>query len=224
MTGLSKITDKILAEARADAAKMLADANARCSEISGDYARRGAEIRKRIEEDARAEAAEIVSRAKSSDAMLRRNSLLKARGDQIDRAFELAGREMLNLSDDRYLEMLLLFLSAALRRQLADEASNRELYGDDETVSVACYEVLLNERDRERLGARLMEEFGKRFADSLPIGRVALAADMASIDGGLLLRCGSMEINCSVKALVDEIRPELEAKVSRRLFPEKKGS
>ena len=224
MTGLSKITDKILAEARADAAKTLAEADARCSEISGEYARRGAEIRKRIETEARANAAEIVSRAKSSEAMIRRNQQLEARSRQIDRAFELAKREMLNLSDDRYLEMLLMLLGSALKRQLEDEASSLALYGEAEEAPVERYEVLLNEHDRERLGGRLMEEFGKRFGSSLPVDRVVLAEGTVAIDGGLVLRCGSMEINCSVKALVEEIRPELEAKVSRKLFPEKKGS
>ena len=43
----------------------------------------------------------------------------------------------------------------------------------------------------------------------------------------LIVRCGAIEINCSLRALFDQIRPALETKVSRKLFPdklEKKGS
>ena len=40
MTGLSKITDKILEQAREDARARLADADKQCAEISASYERR----------------------------------------------------------------------------------------------------------------------------------------------------------------------------------------
>ena len=46
-------------------------------------------------------------------------------------------------------------------------------------------------------------------------------ADTAEIDGGLILRCGPVETNCSLSMLLSENRRETEAKVSRILFAER---
>ena len=229
MTGLSKITDKILAEAQEDAAKKLAEADARCQEIRREYAARAEEICKILNEDAKREASEIVSRAKSGEAMVRRNVFLEAKSARIDEAFELAYREMTNLSEEHYGELLSMLLVSIMKHQAEHEQISRELYGEEDAPEADVYEVLLNEKDREHFGESLIESFRQRTQeDSKTIfDRVVLSSSVANIDGGLIVRCGSIEINCSLRALFDQIRPQLEAKVSRKLFPdklEKKGS
>ena len=223
MTGLSKITDKILAEAQEDAAKRLAEADERCAEISREYAARAEEIRKNLNEDAKREASEIISRAKSGEAMVRRNVLLEAKSARIDEAFDLAYQEMVNLSDERYGELLCMLLASVIKNQAEHERISRELYGEEDAPQADAYEVLLNEKDRERLGDSLIKDFRARMGDdqAAVADRVVISDQMARIDGGLIVRCGSIEINCSLRALFDQLRPELEAKVSRKLFPEK---
>ena len=49
--------------------------------------------------------------------------------------------------------------------------------------------------------------------------RVKLADDVANIDGGLILRAGSVEINSSVDTIFSYLRPRLEAEVIKILFP-----
>ena len=110
MTGLSKITDKILADARADAAELLAQAEKKSTELASEYARRAQERREQIDEAAKREAAEIVARAKSGEATVRRNVVLEAKSARIDRAFDLARKELLGLSEERYAELLLCLL------------------------------------------------------------------------------------------------------------------
>ena len=222
MTGLSKITDKILADARADAAELLAQAEKKSSELAGEYARQAQSRREQIDESTKREAAEIVARAKSGEAAIRRNVILEAKSAQIDRAFDLAKKELLGLSEERYAELLLRLLVAACRRQAEDERLSRELYGEEDAPIADCYEVLLNERDGERFGEALIASV--REQSELSAKTVVLSSQRARIDGGLILRCGNTEINCSVQALIEQIRPTLEGKVSRKLFPEKKGS
>ena len=222
MTGLSKITDKILTDARADADELLAQAEKKSAELSGMYARQAQERRAQIEETAKREAAQIVARAKSTEATVRRNVVLEAKSAQIDRAFDLAKKELLGLSEERYAELLLRLLVAAYRRQTEDERISRELYGEEDVTEAECYEVLLNERDAERFGESLITAAKERLDTSAKA--VVLGTQRVRIDGGLILRCGSTEINCSVQTLIDGIRPELEGKISRKLFPEKKGS
>jgi hypothetical protein len=45
-----------------------------------------------------------------------------------------------------------------------------------------------------------------------------MAGETAPIDGGLVLRCGPVETNCSLAMLMAENRRETEAKASRILF------
>ena len=223
MTGLSKITDKILAEAREDAAKKLAEADARCAEILREYAARAEEIRKSLNEDAKREAAEIVSRAKSGEAMVKRNVLLEAKSARIDEAFDLAYREMMNLSDEHYAEFLSMLLVSIMKNQAQHESISRELYGEEDAPETDLYEILLNEKDKDRFGDTLLQSFRQRMGDDQKaiVDRVAVSSAVANIDGGLIVRCGAIEINCSLRALFDQIRPALEAKVSHKLFPDK---
>ena len=223
MTGLSKITDKILEQARADARARLADADKQCAEISASYERRAEEIKTSAYESARREASQIVSRAKSSEAMIRRNTVLEAKADLIDRTFELAKQEILSLSPERYVEMMTRLLIAVLHRIAEDEKLRRETYGEDEVTEVQIYELLLNERDSARCGKELIESVMARIdAEHRHMAeKIKLSDAHARIEGGLILRMGDIEMNCSVEALIGEIRPELESKVNRRLFAER---
>lgn len=222
MTGLSKITDKILAEARADAAARLAEADAKCEEIRRAYADRAEEIRQALNEDAKREAAEIVSRAKSGEAMVRRNVMLEAKSARIDEAFARAHEDILNLPKEQYAQMLTTLLVSVVKGQAAHEEESLALYGAEDAPVCDTYEVLLNEKDREQLGETLMASFKNQMGEARALcDRVVLSDRTVAIDGGLIVRCGSIEINCSLRALFDQIRPELEAKVSRKLFPEK---
>ncbi len=226
MTGLSKITDKILAEAREDAARKLSEADARCEEIAKEYAARAEESCARLTEDAKREASEIVARAKSSEAMVRRNVLLEAKSARIDEAFSLAYQEILHLSEEQYLELLTSLLVSVMKRQAEHEMTSRELYGEEDAPSFDRYEVVLNEKDHTRLGEKLLSGFRQRVGAPLA-ERVILSDETAAMDGGLIVRCGPIEMNCSLRALFEQLRPQLEPKVSRKLFPdqgEKKGS
>ena len=48
---------------------------------------------------------------------------------------------------------------------------------------------------------------------------MSLSNDCANIDGGLVVRVGSVEINCSIETIVERLRPQLEVKVAKILFP-----
>ena len=209
MTGLSKITDKILAEARADAAEKLSQAEARADEIAADARARAEKLRARIDEAAKREASEIVSRAKSSEAMILRNTLLAEKSAMIDEAFVRAHEEILSLPNEEYSALLCSLATSVLTRLSEDESESLALYGEE--ISDAPYEILLNSRDTVRSGAALKA--------ALP-AYATLLEETAAIDGGLIVRHGRVEVNCSFDALIEQIRPSLEARINRTLFPE----
>ncbi len=221
MTGLSKITDKIIAEATAEANLRISEAEAECKKIAASYEDKAAQIKEKMNSDAEREAQAIISRAKSGAAMTRRNVEMSARGQLIDRAFADAKKEMLSLPDEKYLELLVSMLVSILMSRVEDEKVSRELYGEEDAPSTDSYEVILNVRDREKFGKNLIDGVRRRLVGKESIGitqKVVLSASTADIDGGLILRYGDIEINSSVSMLFEQARPSLEAKVSHVLF------
>lgn len=222
MTGLSKITDKILDEARRDAAAKLAEADAEVARISAEYAEKANNITAAANAAAKGEAAEIALRARSGEKTLKKNALLETQSEMIDRAFAVARKEIAELEGEARLDLLTGLLCACLWSEYDAEKQREAIYGEDEKDEPFIYEVLLNQRDRDKLGARLMESFKRRIVGKdmgdLP-ERVRLSSDTADIEGGLVLRRGSVEINNSVEAIFSYLRPRLEAEVAKILFP-----
>lgn len=224
MTGLSKITDKILDGARRDAAVILAQADAESARIAAEYKAEAEAIESRLNAQARARAEEVVSRTRSGEATARKNILLKTRTEMIDRAFEVAQKELNALSGEARLEILEGLLTAAMAAEWEAEQSRAEIYGDGdgEEEGERIYEVLLNSKDREHLGNAVISNFKRRIVgkDMADIAsRVRLAKDTVNIEGGLVIRVGSVEINATIASIIAGLRPSLEARIEKILFP-----
>ncbi|MBQ7911540.1 MAG: V-type ATP synthase subunit E [Clostridia bacterium] len=219
MTGLEKVTGKIIADAEADARVILERAEAECEAIKAKYAAATeAEVEKLTDECDR-ECQALIIRARSSAAMAKRNAVLEARAKLIDDAYAAAEKQIRSMSGEQYLDLLQKMLRSALKSQLEGEEESMRLYGED--ISPAVYEVVLNTRDRETYGEKLLEAYragyGARLSPAV-LQRLRLAPDTAPIDGGLVLRCGPVETNCSLSMLMAANRRETEARVSRILF------
>lgn len=220
MTGLAKITEKILSEARNDASARLAEADAEVRRISAVYASKAELIRAKAEEMAKAEARKIIHRARAGEAVARRNAVLKMKSRLVDKAFELAYEELLRLDDEKYFELLVTMLTCAAREKASSERLGRE-YGDEITTGEAKCTVYLNSRDTAKYGDRIAvaarERLGDEYRDILTVSDAPV-----KIDGGLIFGYGQTEINCSLSSVTSRVRPSLEAEVCNRLFPPQK--
>lgn len=219
--GLNKITEKILAEAQASAEKIIAEAKADCERIRAEYAARAAEIRRANEQEAAQKAADLIARAKSSVAMERRNRIGKTRSELIERAFEDAFREIETGSEKTYTDLVVGLLAAAIRELSETEERNLALYGEEDESAALPYEVVLNRKDREAIGKAVVEGARKKLKGTVSearLNKIALAGDTAQINGGVLLRYGDVESNCSLEMIFSQLRRELETDVSRTLF------
>ena len=221
INGLNKITDKILSEAQAKADKILADAQAECDRINAEYAERAEKIRSEISAEAEKGGMEYVARIRSTAATSKRNLLLQTKSDLIDGVFAGVLEQTRNLELQKYNEILIGLLSAALLEQLESEETSRNLYGEEEALAPESYEVILNQRDRDRSGKTVVEGVQKHLAGKVSaekLARLTLASGTANIDGGVILRCGSVESNCSLSILFAQPRESLESEVARTLF------
>ncbi len=196
MVGLEKVTNKIIASAEADAARILAEADAECAAIIAAAKEKAAKISADAEDAADAESESVVSRARAEAETERRGILLAGRCRAIDAVFGEAEKKICGMPSENYLGFLV---------ALAREAS-RGLTGE-------CT-VTLNRSDRV--------SFGKAFIAQLSSEKNGiewkLSDSEARIGGGLLLDSGDTRTDCSVAALISEVRPALEGDVCRILF------
>ena len=199
----------------------MADAQAECDRINAEYAERAEKIRTEISSEAEKGGMEYVARIRSTAATSKRNLLLQTKSDLIDGVFASVLEQTRTLELDKYNEILVGLLSAAFLEQIESEEVSRTLYGEEEALAPECYEVLFNQRDRDRCGKLVIEGVKKHLADKADankLAKLALSQQTANIDGGLILRCGNVESNCSFSILFAQLRESLESEVAHALF------
>ncbi len=221
MIGLEKVIGKILADAEADARAVLAAADEDCAAITARYKAETKAERDGVREASDRECQAIILRAKSSAGMAKRDAILEARAAILDEAYATAEKEVREMNGDAYLGLLSKMLRTSLRDRLEAEADSLHLYGED--IAPSAYEILLSDRDRRAYGLRLLRVFRTGLGSKFPaevLDKLTLApeGEGEGIDGGLILRCGAVETNCTLSMLLAQNRRQTEARVNQILF------
>lgn len=221
MNGLEKITNRILEDARAEADAIIDGARAECEAIRAEYEAKAEAIRRRISDDAEREGFDMIARAKAASANEKRGAVLRMQSRILDETFESAKAQIRSQNDEQYTRTLMGLLSAALTEQVKIERESLELYGEEDAPCAEWYEVILNAHDRDRYGETVVRETRVKLRGMLAdevLGKLCLADTVVPIEGGLILRCGSIETNCSLELIFEQLRSELEGEVSHALF------
>lgn len=216
LNGLEKITGRIIADAEADAEATVREAEAKCAAINADYAEKARALEASYGEKTDTECQNVIIKARSSLDNAVNNIMLMKRAELIDSAFTEALRELCSLPSDKYAELLAASLTKALKDQRASERDSMALYGED--VSPEFYEVILSKHDRAEYGQKLIETVKAGASDGAVAEKLRLSDNSADIRGGLILKCGDVELNCSFEMILSEVRGELEPKVENALF------
>ena len=219
MVGLEKITQKIISDAQTRADEILNDAKDRCAEIEAACEEKKQEIEQKIEADAVKEGESIKMRARSGIAMSRRDSALALRASLIDQAFEQAISQLLSMESAQYREMLSSLLSKIMCERAQSERDSIRLYGED--ITPDKYEILMNKKDKDAHGKFIIDSARRAIVGKLTteaLDKMVLSDRSVNIDGGFIVKCGDIELNCSLSMLVEGIRPRLEAAVADILF------
>lgn len=194
MNGLEKITDRILADAKAQAQDILAQAKTQAEEIAANYKGRADALM--AEERARtdAQAAQTVKLAEAAGALEGRKWLLSAKQQLLEDAFTLALDKLCALPKEEY--------TALLAKMLSSAAQGGE-------------EVVFNRSDRAQVGKAVVTAAN----ETLKSGRLTLSEETRDIRGGFILKSGLVEVNCALETLVEQEKETMSAQVASRLFP-----
>ena len=192
MKGTEKIIAHIEADAQAQADAVLGEARQRCEAIKARFDDKAARLYSdRIREGVKACQDQEDSALRIS-RMEARKSVLSVKQEMVEKSFELAVQQIVALPDEKY---------TAFLANLVKKAGPA---GDEE--------IILNAADRARVGEALLKAVN---ADG---AKMKLSDETRDIKGGLILRRGSIETNCSVELLVELCRGELSAKLADVLF------
>ncbi|MBO5556356.1 MAG: hypothetical protein J5927_04150 [Oscillospiraceae bacterium] len=194
MKGTEKIIAHIQADAQAQADAILAQAEQQCAAIREDFAQKAGEL---YSEKLRAGTKACQDQVDSQERIAQmeaKKSVLALKQEMVSRSFDMARARIIALPEEKY---------AAFLAKLAAQASTT---GDEQ--------IVLNAADRERVGAQVVKLANARLGD----GRLTLSEETGSFDGGLLLRRGNVEVNCTVELLVELCRGDMSAQLADVLF------
>ena len=194
MKGTEKIIAHIQADAKAQADAILKEADEKCAVIREGYEKQAKEA---YAERIRAGVKANQDRLDSMDRLAKmegRKAILALKQDMVAESFDRACDQLVNLPEAQYVAFL---------AKLAAKAS---VTGDEE--------IVLNARDRKAIGDKLVKAANEKLGG----GRLRLAGETGSFKGGLILRRGSIEANCTAELLVDLCREEMAAELAGVLF------
>lgn len=188
---IENITQKILSEAKESAEVAVAQAHKQGQELIAKAQADAAELEKRAQQQMEQEHELILQRRISVAELEARKMRLAAKQEVIARSFEEAMERLANLNESEYIAFL------------ADGISEAAENGS---------EVLLNARDREAVGEKvitLVRAMGKE---------VTLSEETIRAKGGFILRCGAVELNATLETMVGAVREEVTPQVVQALF------
>ncbi|HHY92953.1 MAG TPA: hypothetical protein GX511_06390 [Firmicutes bacterium] len=199
MAGVEALAERIRQRAEAEAEEVKREARERAEGILARARARAEKEREAILARAQAEAAERKRRLLAKAEMEARQEELRAKDELVDKAFQLALKELRELPAAKYQALLLPLLVQAAET------------GEEE--------VIVAPHDRERLGADFLARVNQELTARGKAGRLALAAETRPLEGGFILRAGGVENNYSFELILKLTRDELEQEVAAVLFP-----
>jgi V/A-type H+-transporting ATPase subunit E len=198
MEGIEKITAHIEADAKAEAQSIMDAAEAKVKEIEASYNQKAQdEYWTRVRAGVK-ECEDRVQRMNRLAAMESRKSILATKQEMVSKAFDKAQDMIVNLPADKYTEFL---------ARLASESAST---GEEE--------IIFNERDKKGCGEAVVKAANALLAAKGVKGGLKMSDETRGICGGLILRQGGIEVNCTVETMVDLCRGEMSSQLAEVMF------
>ena len=192
MKGIENISRSIVDEAKAKAEKILEEARRQAARIGEKAAQQTQMQEESLKKEAQTRAEELLRRSERTALLENKKGLLAARRQQIEKAYDLALRRLLSLEEGDYCALLV---------KICRETG--EMQG----------EILLNARDKARLGESLVAQMNEKLGAVFTLGQ-----EEKKIAGGFVLRQGPVEINCALETAVHLLEEETASQVAAILF------
>ena len=198
MTGIEKITGRIEADARAEAAQIIAEANARCAAIRAEYEKKAEDAYWETLRSGVKDAEDRAERLGRLAGMEAKKSTLGLKQSMVGEAFDRALNKICDMPAGDYVSAM---------AKLACRAA-----------STGSEAVAFNAKDRERCGAEIVAAANLLLQEQGKPGNLTLSADTRPIRAGFVLQQGDVEVNCALETLAELSRADLAGQVAAVLF------
>ncbi|MBR3423046.1 MAG: hypothetical protein IKG80_00985 [Clostridia bacterium] len=222
MNNLNLILEKIAAESQEKIDAVNEERDRKISEIDRAAEDKISAILSRAESAALKEYETEVARAESAGKLAEREIILSAKAALVEQVFSAAADRIRSLPDKEYVATLARLLAGAvIERQSAVEALI-EKYGEEEYGADAGlpYDAAFSPEDTEKFGREVISKAEQLIANrDLLVPRIRLSKTPADIDGGVIVKYGESETNCSVEAMIASAKEKVDTTVAAILFP-----
>lgn len=198
MKGIEKITERILADARAECDGIRAQSDERVAAIREENAKKADERYWSLVREGVRDTEDRVARLSRTATLEAKKSVLSMKQDAVSRAFDLAKEKIRSLPEADYVAFL------------ANQAAAAAITGQEE--------LIFSEDDRARVGAKCAKAANELLAEKGKDGLLTVSDTTRPMSGGLILKQGDIEVNCTVDTILELSRGELAARVAEVLF------
>jgi len=200
MNGIDKIIAHLEAETQSEIDAHAAETRVRCDEILAEAQARADAIYAERIRLGKKEASLQEERLCSAAEMEAKKSILNFKQNTIGDTFRAAERAMAALPESDYVAFL---------ARLAAEAAE-----------TGTEELIFSAKDAPAVGKAVVKAANALLTKQGKPGTLTLSAETRKISGGVILRQGNIESNCSLSALLEARRSELASPVAEILFGE----
>lgn len=201
MTGLEKIKDQILKEAKAKAGEKTGTARQKAEKLLRTAREQAEKTERQIGEKSRTDAANYQERIKSSCDLKRRTMMLEAKQEIIAEVIEKAYQTIKSADTKTYFSYM-----EKLLEQSAQSGQGK-MYLSAEDLDRMPEDFAIN-----------ADRIAKKKGGSLTVEK-----EPRNLDGGFILVYGGIEENCTWRALFDANREQLQDQVNGYLWRDENG-
>ncbi len=198
MKGTEKIIAHIQADGDAAAKRIIDEAAAEAEKIRAESFKTALSEHERLIQQGNAECEDVLSGSRRIAEMEAKKSVLALKQEMVEAAFEAAKTYIADMPRGAYSDFL---------ARMAAEAS-----------ASGMEELVFNSRDRAELGKAVCRKANELLSAEGKLGKLTVSEDTADISGGVIVRFGGIETNCSIDALVRQQRSALATEVAQVLF------
>lgn len=198
MKGTEKIIAHIRADGDAEAKKIIDAASKQAEEKRAESFKAALSEYEKLMQAGNAECEDILSGSRRIAEMEAKKSVLSVKQEMISAAFDAAREEIVNMPRDKYTQFL--------ARMAAEAAAS------------GMEEIVLNARDKAEVGKSVCKAANELLSAKGTPGKLTVSEDTADIFGGVIVRFGGIETNCSIDALIRQRRSGLSTEVAAALF------
>lgn len=198
MKGTEKIIAHIRADGDAEAKKIIDAASKQAEEKRAESFKAALSEYEKLMQAGNAECEDILSGSRRIAEMEAKKSVLSVKQEMISAVFDAAREEIVNMPRDKYTQFL--------ARMAAEAAAS------------GMEEIVLNARDKAEVGKSVCKAANELLSAKGTPGKLTVSEDTADISGGVIVRFGGIETNCSIDALIRQRRSGLSTEVAAAMF------